>query len=86
MFRKPDGVVTDDPDEYVAAWKALTDPWEREFGFQVIGFNPGALFAVDNRTLSVDTWWLRRVNQLIAERDRLLLDRDVEDSARSVRL
>jgi hypothetical protein len=44
FYRKPDGHVVTDFDEYHQAWQAIIKPAERLLGTTCLGFDPGATF------------------------------------------
>jgi hypothetical protein len=57
--------VTEDLDEYIAAWRKLAEPIERELGLTLHGFDPSFQFLKGNPQRTVSTvvdlpvWFVR---------------------------
>jgi hypothetical protein len=43
-FKLPNGSTTTSTKEYVDAWRKLAEPICREFGWEVLGYDPGITF------------------------------------------
>lgn len=57
--------VTDDIDAYIAAWRDLAAPLERELGLKMTGFDPVFTFADGNqqmpmtKSIELPVWFVR---------------------------
>jgi hypothetical protein len=60
--------VTEDLDEYIAAWRKLAEPIERELGLTLHGFDPTFVFLKGNPQRTVSTtvdlpvWFVRELS------------------------
>jgi|WetSurSiteA1Bulk_404760.scaffolds.fasta_scaffold33041_2 hypothetical protein len=43
----PDGTSSTDPMAYMKAWRDLAEPIAKEFGWGIIGYEPGIMFSLD---------------------------------------
>lgn len=75
--------VTDDLDEYIAAWRALAAPIERELGLTLHGFDPSFQFLKGNPQRTVSTtvdlpvWFVRDLASKLTEKNNdISLGRD----------
>lgn len=67
------GQMTSDVDEYIAAWRAIAAPIERQLGVKMTGFDPGFMFTKGNpqgkqsATISLPLWFAIDLSRKITE-------------------
>lgn len=70
----PLGTETQSAEEYVTAWRRLSEPIEAAFGFHIIGYDPGLLVgnirhSGRRSTLDLPVWFALDLYKLLTGRD-----------------
>jgi len=67
--QKPDGTITENSDEYIAAWKEMSRPFCEEFGFRLYGFDPSFSIVDDNgEILQISVTMMKKFHDKLTEK------------------
>jgi hypothetical protein len=76
--RLPNGKTTTSVRVYASAWRRFTNPLCKALGGELVAFDPGVVVAVLSpegrayeRSVSLDTWVVTRLNESLARLDGL---------------
>lgn len=66
-YRKPDGTITSDADEYVKAWSVLADQICPP-GWELYGFDPGISLRCEYQTVSLPTNFVKALISWLSDK------------------
>ena len=72
MRRLPDGILTDDFDEYVDAWQGIANPIEDATGWHLYGFDPTLSFSNGKAVVQMPVDFAKDLSDALLEFGELL--------------